>query len=65
MNPNGSKENNVHPATSPKQCEVMADRNGWDLIRVVETGVRDLPVDCVFAGPQTEFPNLYADLDDD
>ncbi len=48
-----------HGATDPDKCEEMADKYGWSLVRVEETGDSVLEVDCVFDG-ETEFPfSLY------
>jgi len=44
-----------HGATDPDKCEEMADKYGWNLVRIEETGDSVLEVDCVFDG-ETEFP---------
>ncbi|GAB4354547.1 MAG: hypothetical protein Fur0042_23570 [Cyanophyceae cyanobacterium] len=58
-------DRNIHPATNHTQCEIMARRNGWQLIGVEPTGVPILTVDCIFAGPQTHFPKSNFEVDDD
>jgi hypothetical protein len=44
-----------HGASDPEQCEKMAKRQGWELIRWETTSDSILKVDCVFEG-LTEFP---------
>ncbi|MCU0542522.1 MAG: hypothetical protein MUE44_10060 [Oscillatoriaceae cyanobacterium Prado104] len=39
----------------------MADKYGWDLKQAELTGMKTLPVDCVFDG-YCEFPLSYMDL---
>jgi hypothetical protein len=39
-----------HGATDPDQCEDMADKYGWSLVRIEGTGDPMLEVDCVFDG---------------
>jgi hypothetical protein len=58
--PRYDEEENVsrHAAADADCCEEMADRYGWKLVDVEETGNTDLPVDCVFEG-ETEFPPSY------
>ncbi|HBL11811.1 MAG TPA: hypothetical protein DD379_10450 [Cyanobacteria bacterium UBA11162] len=47
-----------HRATDPEKCEDMADKYGWTLVRVEQTGDSTLESDCVFEG-ETEFPPSY------
>jgi hypothetical protein len=60
--PRYDEEENVsrHAAADADCCDEMADRNGWKLVDVEETGNSALPVDCVFEG-ETEFPSSYYD----
>ncbi len=36
----------------------MAQKYGWNLLGVEETGVKDLPYDCVFEGQQISFEDM-------
>lgn len=52
---NGGDDENIHSATSEKECQKMAKRNNWELKRVDRTNNSILEVDCVFKGKQTSF----------
>lgn len=58
--PRYEEEENLsrHAAADADCCDEMADRHGWKLVGVEETGNSVLPVDCVFEG-KTEFPPSY------
>jgi hypothetical protein len=47
------QETNRHAVTDPELCDEMAQKYGWNLIGVEETGVKDLLYDCVFEGEHT------------
>lgn len=51
-----------HAAVDEDCCEEMAEKYGWQLVNVEETGDPVLEVDCVFEG-QTEFPKSYYDTE--
>jgi hypothetical protein len=52
------QETNRHAVTDPELCEEMAQKYGWNLLGVEETGVKDLPYDCVFEGQQISFEDM-------
>jgi hypothetical protein len=52
------QETNRHAVTDPELCEEMAQKYGWNLLGVEDTGVKDLPYDCVFEGEQTSFEDI-------
>ncbi|MBD2137007.1 hypothetical protein H6F32_05260 [Anabaena sp. FACHB-1237] len=45
-----------HAATDRDKCQEMADKYGWQLLKVEPTNNKILKVDCIFAG-ETEFLN--------
>lgn len=47
-----------HAATDRDKCQKMADKYGWELLKVEPTNNKLLKVDCVFEG-ETEFPSYY------
>ncbi|NEZ61991.1 hypothetical protein D0962_04245 [Leptolyngbyaceae cyanobacterium CCMR0082] len=47
--------------TAEPCCEAMKRRNGWQLITIRRTNIKDLPVDCVFKG-NCQFEKKYMDL---
>jgi len=53
-----------HAAADIECCEEMAQKYGWRLVDVEETGDRALPFDCVFDG-STEFPKSYYDTEEE
>lgn len=52
-----------HAATDKDKCDDMADKYGWELVRVEPTENPILEVDCVFDG-ETEFPNYQEKTDE-
>ena len=53
---------NIHAATDPMQCKLMAARYKWKLKRVKPTKDPILKVNCVFEGEQTSFEDTrYGD----
>jgi hypothetical protein len=52
-----------HAAADEECCDEMAEKYGWKLVDVEETGNDVLPVDCVFDG-ETEFPQSYYDTEE-
>jgi len=53
-----------HAATDRDKCQEMADKYGWELLRVEPTDNDILQVDCVFEG-ETQFPNYHEESEDD
>jgi hypothetical protein len=62
--PRYDEDENVsrHAAVDEDCCEEMAEKYGWILVDVEETGNAVLEVDCVFEGT-TEFPKSYYDTE--
>jgi hypothetical protein len=53
-----------HAVTDPKECRDMAEKYGWELLRVEPTKSKILKFDCVFQG-DTQFPNYQEDKKDE
>jgi hypothetical protein len=62
---NEENEENIskHAVTNPKKCREIADKYGWELLRVEPTKSKILKFDCVFQG-DTKFPNYQEDNND-
>ena len=59
---NENENKSRHAAADDDCCDEMAEKYGWQLVDVEQTGDPILPVDCVFEG-ETEFPKSYYDTD--
>lgn len=61
-----SNEENIskHTVTDPKKCREIADKYGWELLRVEPTKSKILKFDCVFQG-ETQFPSYQEDKKDE
>lgn len=57
-----TRSNLSHAAADEDCCEEMAERYGWQLVDIEESGNPILEVDCVFVG-ETEFPKSYYDTE--
>jgi len=53
-----------HAATDRDKCQEMADKYGWNLLRVESTNNNVLQVNCVFEG-ETQFPNYHEESQDE
>jgi hypothetical protein len=58
-----SQNKSRHAAADEECCDEMAEKYGWKLVDVEETGNDILPVDCIFEG-DTEFPKSYYDIEE-
>lgn len=63
---NEENEENIskHAVTDPKKCREIADKYGWELLRVEPTKSKILKFDCVFQGA-TQFPSYQEDKKDE
>ncbi|MFM6608040.1 MAG: hypothetical protein ACKPJO_00475 [Dolichospermum sp.] len=53
-----------HAATDRDKCQEMADKYGWELLKVEPTNNKIFKVNCVFAG-ETEFPNYHEESENE
>ncbi len=51
-----------HAASDADCCDEIAEKYGWQLVDVEQTGNATLPIDCVFEG-ETDFPKSYYDAE--
>ena len=61
---NENENKSRHAAADDDCCDEMAEKYGWQLVDVEQTGDPILPVDCVFEG-ETEFPNYHEESENE